>query len=186
MPDRTRPIRKEICLNEQELNLIQHKMRQLGTHNFGAYARKMLIDGYIIKVDYTEQKKLAAAVNRAASNINQICRRINSTGHFYDADVAKLKARQAEIWELLLDRASISRQNGYVEPDGTIRLYFTLEQAQAKLHRSRQSATRIFRELEYSGLIVRRKQGLGKPALITLNYPADAKLIAKEGEDAQA
>ena len=49
MPDRTRPIRKEICLNEQELNLIQHKMRQLGTHNFGAYARKMLIDGYIIK-----------------------------------------------------------------------------------------------------------------------------------------
>ena len=87
---------------------------------------------------------------------------------------------------LLLDRASISRQNGYVEPDGTIRLYFTLEQAQTKLHRSRQSATRIFRELEYSGLIIRKKQGLGKPALITLNYPSDAKLIAKEGEDAQA
>ena len=87
---------------------------------------------------------------------------------------------------LLLDRASISRQNGYVEPDGTIRLYFTLEQAQTKLHRSRQSATRIFRELEYSGLVIRKKQGLGKPALITLNYPADAKLIAKEGEDAQA
>ena len=81
------------------------------------------------------------------------------------------------LYTLLLDRASISRQNGYVEPDGTIRLYFTLEQAQTKLHRSRQSATRIFRELEYSGLIVQRKQGLGKPALITLNYPADAKLI---------
>ena len=71
MPDRTRPIRKEICLNETELNLIQHKMRQLGTHNFGAYARKMLMDGYIIKVDYTEQKKLAAAVNRIASNITR-------------------------------------------------------------------------------------------------------------------
>ena len=70
MPDRTRPIRKEICLNEQELNLIQHKMRQLGTHNFGAYARKMLIDGYIIKVDYTEQKKLAAAVSRISTNIS--------------------------------------------------------------------------------------------------------------------
>ena len=66
MPDRTRPIRKEICLNKLELNLVQHKMRQLGTHNFGAYARKMLIDGYIIKVDYTEQKKLAAAVSRVA------------------------------------------------------------------------------------------------------------------------
>ena len=80
MPDRTRTIRKEICLNEQELNLIQHKMRQLGTHNFGAYARKMLIDGYIIKVDYTEPKKLAAAVSKIATNINHVCRRINSTG----------------------------------------------------------------------------------------------------------
>ena len=101
MPDRTRPIRKEICLNEQELNLIQHKMRQLGTHNFGAYARKMLIDGYIIKVDYTEQKKLAAAVSNVAANINHICRRINHAGRFYADDVAELKARQAEIWQLL-------------------------------------------------------------------------------------
>mgnify|MGYP004542797755 FL=1 len=104
MPDRARPIRKEICLDEQELSLIRHKMNQLGTHNFGAYARKMLIDGYIIKVDYTEQKKLAVAVSRVASNINQICRRINSIGHVYEDDVAELKARQAEIWELLKTR----------------------------------------------------------------------------------
>lgn len=101
MPDRTRPIRKEICLNDAELRLITHKMQQLGTRNFGAYARKMLIDGYIIKVDYTEQKKLAAAVSRAAVNINHICRRINQTGHFYADDIAELKARQAEIWEFL-------------------------------------------------------------------------------------
>ena len=39
-------------------------------------------------------------------------------------------------------------------------------------------------KLRSSGLIVRRKQGLGKPALITLNYPADAKLIAKEETNA--
>ena len=97
MPDRTRPIRKEICLNEQELSVVRHKMNQLGTRNFGAYARKMLIDGYIIKVDYTEQKKLAAAVSRVASNINQICRRINSTGHFHEADVADLKDRLGDV-----------------------------------------------------------------------------------------
>ena len=104
MPERTRPIRKEICLNESEWNLIQHKMRQLGTRNFGAYARKMLIDGYIIKVDYTEQKKLAAAVSRIASNVNQICRRINSTGHFYEDDIAELKERVVDVWELLKEQ----------------------------------------------------------------------------------
>lgn len=102
-----------------------------------------------------------------------------------DETLLEISIDEKVLYALLLDRASISRQNGYVEPDGTIRLYFTVEQAQAKLHRSRQSATRIFRELEYSGLIVRRKQGLGRPALITLNYPADAKLIAKEETNAQ-
>lgn len=81
------------------------------------------------------------------------------------------------LYALMLDRASISKVNGYTEEDGTIRLYFTVEQAQKKLHRSRQCATRIFHELEFSGLICRKKQRLGKPALITLNYPSNAKLI---------
>ena len=101
MADRTRPILIEFCVTEQEKKLIQHKMEQLGTKNMGAYLRKMAIDGYIIKVDYTEQKKLAAAVSRVAGNINQICRRINQTGHFYQDDIVELKAKQCEIWELL-------------------------------------------------------------------------------------
>ena len=101
MADRTRPIRIEFRVTEQEHQLIQKKMEQLGTKNMGAYLRKMAIDGYIIKVDYTEQKKLAAAVSRVAGNINQICRRINQTGHFYEDDIVELKAKQCEIWELL-------------------------------------------------------------------------------------
>lgn len=101
MAERTRPIRIEFCVTEQERRLIQNKMAQLGTRNMGAYLRKMAIDGYIIKVDYTEQKKLAAAVSKVGANINQICRRINSTGHFYEDDIAELKAKQSEVWELL-------------------------------------------------------------------------------------
>lgn len=101
MNNRTRPVRIEFRVTEQEHQLIQRKMEQLGTKNMGAYLRKMAIDGYIIKVDYTEQKKLAAAVSRVAGNINQICRRINQTGHFYEDDIVELKAKQCEIWELL-------------------------------------------------------------------------------------
>ena len=101
MKNRTRPVRIEFRVTEQEHQLIQKKMEQLGTKNMGAYLRKMPIDGYIIKVDYTEQKKLAAAVSRVAGNINQICRRINQTGHFYEDDIVELKAKQCEIWELL-------------------------------------------------------------------------------------
>ena len=94
-----------------------------------------------------------------------------------DDSLADLSNDAKVLYALMLDRASISKINGFIEADGTIRLYFTVEQAQKKLHRSRQCVTRIFRELEYSGLICRKKQGLGKPALITLNYPSNAKLI---------
>ena len=101
MKNRTRPVRIEFRVTEQERQLIQKKMEQLGTKNMGAYLRKMAIDGYIIKVDYTEQKKLAAVVSNVAANINHICRRINHAGRFYADDVAEPKARQAEIWQLL-------------------------------------------------------------------------------------
>ena len=101
MANRTRPNQILFFVSDDEKRIIKGKMKQLGTKNMGAYLRKMAIDGYIIKVDYTQQKKLAAAVSRAAANINHICRRTNSTGHFYEDDVAELKERQAEIWRLL-------------------------------------------------------------------------------------
>ena len=101
MANRTQPNQILFFVSDDEKRIIKGKMKQLGTNNMGAYLRKMAIDGYIIKVDYTQQKKLAAAVSRAAANINHICRRINSTGHFYEDDVAELKERQAEIWRLL-------------------------------------------------------------------------------------
>lgn len=98
-------------------------------------------------------------------------------------NLAELSNDAKVLYALMLDRASISKVNGFIEADGTIRLYFTVEQAQKKLHRSRQCVTRIFREQEYSGLICRRKQGLGKPAMITLNYPSSAKLIQPKEAD---
>ena len=84
------------------------------------------------------------------------------------------------LYALLLDRASVSKLNGFVDEDGTVRVYFTVEQAQKKLCRSKQCTSRIFKELEVCGLICRNKQGLGKPAVITLNYPESAKLIEQK------
>mgnify|MGYP001540980436 CR=1 FL=1 len=77
MVRRTRDIQKKIWLTPQEERTIAKKMEMIGTENFGAYARKMLIDGYIIVVDYPEQKKLAAEINKIGVNINQIARRLN-------------------------------------------------------------------------------------------------------------
>ena len=106
MVRRTRDIQKKICLTPQEERTIAKKMEMIGTENFGAYARKMLIDGYIIVVDYTEQKKLAAEINKIGVNINTVCRRINSTGRFYRDDIDELKEKMDAVWQLLKSKQS--------------------------------------------------------------------------------
>ena len=99
MVRRTRDIQKKIWLTPQEERTIAKKMEMIGTENFGAYARKMLIDGYIIVVDYTEQNKIGV-------NINTVCRRINSTGRFYQDDIDELKEKMDAVWQLLKSKQS--------------------------------------------------------------------------------
>ena len=106
MVRRRRDIQKKIWLTPQEERTIAKKMEMIGTENFGAYARKMLIDGYIIVVDYTEQKKLAAEINKIGVNINTVCRRINSTGRFYRDDIDELKEKMDAGWQLLTSKQS--------------------------------------------------------------------------------
>lgn len=106
MVRRIRDIQKKIWLTPQEERTIAKKMEMIGTENFGAYARKMLIDGYIIVVDYTEQKKLAAEINKIGVNINTVCRRINSTGRFYRDDIDELKEKMDAVWQLLKSKQS--------------------------------------------------------------------------------
>ena len=101
MAERKRAIQLKLWVDENEKKLIEEKMKILGTRNFGAYARKMLIDGYIIKVDYSEQRKLAAEVNKIGVNINQVCKRINGTDRVYSEDVVELRKRMDEVWKLL-------------------------------------------------------------------------------------
>ena len=104
------------CLNKDKSATVQFKVDELvSVAEFGEpiYPYHKPIDKVrnapdsdlwhtLIEADnYTEQKKLAASVSRVAGNINQICRRINQTGHFYEDDIVELKAKQCEIWELL-------------------------------------------------------------------------------------
>ena len=101
MANRKRKNQIIFCVTDEEKQVIQEKMKLLGTTNMGAYLRKMAIDGYIIKVDYSEQRKLATEVNKIGVNINQVCKRINSTDRIYVEDISELKSRMEDVWQLL-------------------------------------------------------------------------------------
>lgn len=92
--------RKMLALNPQgeEKEIIDKKMELLGTHNQRAYLRKMAVDGYVVRVDMTDVKELAALLRTCSNNLNQIARRVNSTGNLYEEDIADLKTRYGELW----------------------------------------------------------------------------------------
>jgi len=104
---RKRGIVKRVCLTEKEWDFISDKMRGLRTNNFGAYARKMLIDGYAVTTDYADLKAVAAEMQKIGVNFNQIAKRVNSTGRIYEQDITEMERGIAEIWRLL--RLSLSR-----------------------------------------------------------------------------
>lgn len=68
----------------------------------------MLIDGYVIQVDYFDVKKMTAEIQKIGVNINQIARRVNATGTVYEADIQEIKERLAQIWQL--QRSILSSQ----------------------------------------------------------------------------
>ena len=91
MANRKRQIVLRVPVTPEERAIIQQKMAQLGTKNFSAYARKMLIDGYIIHMDTSDIRAQTAELQKIGVNVNQIARRINSTGAVYAQDVEDIK-----------------------------------------------------------------------------------------------
>ena len=54
MPDnrnRKRPIQVKFFVDEKEQALIKKKMEHAGIENMSAYIRKMVIDGYVVKLE---------------------------------------------------------------------------------------------------------------------------------------
>ena len=98
---RKRNVQLIIRVTADEKDFIYKKMEQFGTANFNAYARKMLIDGYVIHVDLSEFQTLAAEVNAIGTNINQIAKISNTTGMIFGDDIEKLKEMMNEVWQLL-------------------------------------------------------------------------------------
>ena len=87
-------------MTPEEQELIRQKMALLHTRNFSAYARKMLIDGYVVHIDTTDIRAQTAELQKIGVNINQIARRLNNMGQLYTQDVADIKGALAQIWQL--------------------------------------------------------------------------------------
>ena len=98
-PKRKREVQLNFRVSPEELALIEQKMAQLGTKNREAYLRKMALDGYVVRLELPELKKLVSLMRRSSNNLNQLTRRVHETGRIYDADLEDISQRQEALWD---------------------------------------------------------------------------------------
>lgn len=85
---------------------------------------------------------------------------------FTDSRFRTLSIEGKVIYGLLLDRVSLSRENGWIDEEGRVYIIFTLNALREAMGCSEKSAIKYLTELEDFGLIERNRKGLGKPTVI--------------------
>ena len=71
------------------------------------------------------------------------------------------------LYGILLDRMNLSAKNGWLDKEGRVYIIFTLDEVQDSLGCGHGKAAKLLDELDGdTGLIERKRQGLGKPNLI--------------------
>lgn len=81
--------------------MIRRKMAEFGTYNMGAFVRKMVIDGYIVKLDMPELKEILRLLSITSNNANQMARRLNASESIYKEDLDGINTKLDEIYKLL-------------------------------------------------------------------------------------
>lgn len=78
---RYRNITLKIMVTSEEKEVILNRMKKIGMTNFGEFARKILINGTVLKLNTDGLNQLSYEVNKVGNNINQIAKHANQTGY---------------------------------------------------------------------------------------------------------
>ena len=71
--------------------------------------RKLVIDGYVIKLEIPELKEILHQLGPIGNNVNQMARKLNAGGSIYREDIAEVNAKLDAIYtqlEKILKRLS--------------------------------------------------------------------------------
>ena len=109
--ERTRNRKRKILINfrvdEDELKFIKAKMLAANVTNREAFIRKLVIDGKLVIKDYknfeTEMRKANYLIGNVATSLNQIAKRINSTGNYYHEDYESIKSEVENLKKMQIE-----------------------------------------------------------------------------------
>ena len=85
---------------------------------------------------------------------------------FQEPRFQSLSTDAKTLYGILLDRMSLSVKNGWLDEQGRVYIIYTVREVQESLCCAEHKAVKLFRELEDTDLIERKRRGLGRPSLI--------------------
>lgn len=95
--NRTNPV--QFYLSNDEQYILNTKFKASGMKSMSAFLRKLILYGYVYDVDYSYLQNYNTELGRISSNLNQIAKRINSTGNIYQEDINEVKELMNEVWQ---------------------------------------------------------------------------------------
>ena len=87
--------------SSDEMAFLQKKMEEAGIENREAYLRKMALDGYIIRQDYTVLNKFIYELNRIGNTLNQIAKTANTYGIIDSLELKGIQNDLNKLWQKL-------------------------------------------------------------------------------------
>ena len=97
MANRFRNERLEIKLTTEEKELFKKKLEISKSKSMGHFIRKCVLEAPIFVIDMNVFRRLQTLIGKNSNNINQIAKRVNSTGIIYKQDIEDLKKENDDI-----------------------------------------------------------------------------------------
>ncbi|MCR4993182.1 MAG: plasmid mobilization relaxosome protein MobC [Lachnospiraceae bacterium] len=95
-----RKIPVQLYLTEEENRILTEKMQLTKERNKSAFIRRMILEGYLLEVDFSELNRYNFLLNNISNNINQIAHRINETRSIFQTDIDSIKEEMKKLWQL--------------------------------------------------------------------------------------
>ena len=95
-------------LSNDEQYILNTKFKASGMKSMSAFLRKLILYGYVYDVDYSYLRNYNTELGRISSSLNQIAKRVNSTGNIYQDDMNEVKELMNEVWHT--QKSMLSKQ----------------------------------------------------------------------------
>ena len=113
MANRVRAHGIYLMLSDDELKVLEKKYMLSGCKTLRQFIMKCILGKDIFVLDMAVFRELSTSIGRITGSINQIAKRVNSTGIIYKDDINDMKKQieyfSKELWQihsLLLNRTS--------------------------------------------------------------------------------